>query len=239
MRTVTEGVIKMSESTKERSAALSRNSCEAKERSAALSRNSCEAKERSAALSRKTRETDIEVKLTLGRSEEVTPDTGIGFFDHMLELLARHGGLSLTVKAKGDLRVDGHHTVEDIGIVIGKALAEALGDKKGIRRYGYAVIPMDEALATCALDISGRPFIVFDAKYASDRVGDFDTELAQEFFRALAFAAGLTLHLRCDYGGNDHHKIEAMFKAFARALKEASSIDPDAANEIPSTKGVL
>jgi imidazoleglycerol-phosphate dehydratase len=212
---------------------------ETQERSAACCRNSSETQERSAACCRKTRETDVEVKLTIGCTGDVALDTGIGFFDHMLELLARHGGMSLSVKAKGDLRVDGHHTVEDIGIVTGKALAEALGDKKGIRRYGCAVIPMDEALATCALDISGRPFIVFDAKYTGEKVGDFDTELAQEFFRALAFAAGLTLHLRCDYGGNDHHKIEAMFKAFARAFREASSIDPDAPDEIPSSKGVL
>lgn len=210
-----------------------------KDRSGDCARNFCETQERSAACCRKTRETDIEVSLTIGRAGEVSLDTGIGFFDHMLELLARHGRMSLSVKAKGDLRVDGHHTVEDVGIVIGKSLAEALGDKKGIRRYGYAVIPMDETLATCALDISGRPFIVFDAKYASDRVGDFDTELAQEFFRALVFAAGITLHLRCDYGGNDHHKIEAMFKAFARAFREGASIDPDAAGEIPSSKGVL
>jgi len=198
-----------------------------------------ETTERSAALSRKTKETDIEVSLAIGRTGEVSLDTGIGFFDHMLDLLARHGDMSLSVKAKGDLRVDGHHTVEDIGIVIGKALAEALGDKKGIRRYGYAVIPMDEALATCALDISGRPFIVFDAKFTGEKVGDFDTELAREFFRALAFAAGLTLHLRCEYGGNDHHKIEAMFKAFARAFREGASIDPEAPEQIPSTKGIL
>ncbi len=210
-----------------------------KERSAACSRDTCETKERSAACSRRTRETDIEVRLSIGRAGEVSLDTGIGFFDHMLELLARHGKMSLLVKANGDLRVDGHHTVEDVGIVIGKALGEALGDKKGIRRYGYAALPMDESLATCALDISGRPFIVFDAKFAGDRVGDFDTELTEEFFRALAFAAGLTLHLRCEYGGNDHHKIEAMFKAFARAFREASSIDPDAEGQIPSTKGVL
>lgn len=196
-------------------------------------------KQRSAACTRKTRETDIEVQLTIGGAGEVSLDTGIGFFNHMLELLARHGRMSLSVKANGDLRVDGHHTVEDVGIVIGKALAEALGDKKGIRRYGNAVIPMDESLATCALDISGRPFIVFDTKYSGDRVGDFDTELTQEFFRALAFAAGLTVHLRCEYGGNDHHKIEAMFKAFARAFREASSIDPDAGDEVPSTKGIL
>lgn len=196
-------------------------------------------KKRSASCERKTKETEISVSLTIGQPGESRPDTGIGFFDHMLDLLSRHGGMSLTVRAEGDLRVDGHHTVEDVGIVLGKAIAEALGDKKGIRRYGYAVIPMDESLASCALDISGRPFIVYDAQFSSNRVGDFDTELAQEFFRALAFAAGLTVHLRCDYGGNDHHKIEAMFKAFARAFKEASSVDPDLAGEIPSTKGVL
>lgn len=194
---------------------------------------------RNAQLSRTTTETAVRVNLDvdgLGTSEI---DTGIGFFDHMLELFARHGGLDLTVAAQGDLRVDGHHTVEDVGIVIGKTLASALGDKRGICRYGSSVIPMDETLASCALDISGRPFLVISAKYENDRVGDFDTALVEEFFRAVAFNAGITLHLRCEYGTNDHHKIEAMFKAFARALRTAASIDPDFSDQIPSTKGVL
>ena len=194
---------------------------------------------RNAQLTRTTNETTVRVHLDvdgLGTSEI---DTGIGFFDHMLDLLARHGGLDLTVAASGDLRVDGHHTVEDVGIVIGKTIAAALGEKRGINRYGHAVIPMDETLATCALDISGRPFLVVKADYAGERVGDFDTSLTEEFFRALAFNAGITLHLSCEYGTNDHHKIEAMFKAFARALRMAASIDPDFSDRIPSTKGVL
>ncbi len=194
---------------------------------------------RNAQLTRTTNETTVRVHLDvdgLGTSEI---DTGIGFFDHMLDLLARHGGLDLTVAASGDLRVDGHHTVEDVGIVLGKTIAAALGEKRGINRYGHAVIPMDETLATCALDISGRPFLVVKADYAGERVGDFDTALTEEFFRALAFNAGITLHLSCEYGTNDHHKIEAMFKAFARALRMAASIDPDFSDRIPSTKGVL
>ena len=194
---------------------------------------------RNAQLTRTTNETTVRVHLDvdgLGTSEI---DTGIGFFDHMLDLLARHGGLDLTVAASGDLRVDGHHTVEDVGIVLGKTIAAALGEKRGINRYGHAVIPMDETLATCALDISGRPFLVIKAEYSGERVGDFDTSLTEEFFRALAFNAGITLHLSCEYGTNDHHKIEAMFKAFARALRMAASIDPDFSDRIPSTKGVL
>lgn len=194
---------------------------------------------RNAQLSRSTNETAVRVTLDvdgLGTSEI---NTGIGFFDHMLELLARHGGLDLTVAAQGDLRVDGHHTVEDVGIVIGKALSQALGEKRGICRYGNSVIPMDETLAACALDVSGRPYLVISAEYTNDRVGDFDTALVEEFFRAVAFNAGITLHLKCEYGTNDHHRIEAMFKAFARALRMAVSIDPDFSDQIPSTKGVL
>lgn len=194
---------------------------------------------RNAQLTRTTNETTVRVHLDvdgLGTSEI---DTGIGFFDHMLDLLARHGGLDLTVAASGDLRVDGHHTVEDVGIVLGKTIAAALGEKRGITRYGHAVIPMDETLASCALDISGRPFLVIKAEYSGERVGDFDTALTEEFFRALAFNAGITLHLSCEYGTNDHHKIEAMFKAFARALRMAASMDPDFSDRIPSTKGVL
>lgn len=194
---------------------------------------------RTASCSRTTRETNIDVAIAIDGTGKCNAETKIGFLDHMLDLLARHGGLDLNVKADGDLHVDGHHTVEDIGIVLGKAIVEALGDKKGISRYGFASIPMDETLAVCSLDISGRPFLVFDAKFSSDRVGDFDTELTEEFFRALAFQAGITLHLRCEYGGNDHHKVEAMFKAFARAFREAASPDARFADQIPSTKGTL
>jgi len=194
---------------------------------------------RNAQLSRTTNETTVRVSLDLDGMGISEIDTGIGFFDHMLELFSRHGGLDLTVAAQGDLRVDGHHTVEDIGIVIGKTLAMALGDKRGINRYGNFTVPMDETLASCALDISGRPYLVMNAAFSSDRVGEFETELAAEFFRAVAFNAGLTLHLSCAYGTNDHHKIEAMFKAFARALRIAAAIDPDFADQIPSTKGVL
>lgn len=194
---------------------------------------------RNAQLTRSTNETSVRVSIEIDGMGTGEIDSGIGFFDHMLELFSRHGGFDLTVAAQGDLRVDGHHTVEDVGIVLGKALASAVGEKQGIRRYGNASIPMDETLATCSLDISGRPFLVLRAEYSSDRVGDFDTELVEEFFRAVAFNAGITLHIRCEYGTNDHHKIEAMFKAFARALREALSIDPDFADQIPSTKGIL
>lgn len=194
---------------------------------------------RNAQLTRSTNETSVRVSIEIDGMGTGEIDSGIGFFDHMLELFSRHGGFDLTVAAQGDLRVDGHHTVEDVGIVLGKALASAVGEKRGIRRYGNASIPMDETLATCSLDISGRPFLVLRAEYSSDRVGDFDTELVEEFFRAVAFNAGITLHIRCEYGTNDHHKIEAMFKAFARALREALSIDPDFADQIPSTKGIL
>ncbi len=195
--------------------------------------------ERSARITRSTNETTVQVSLDLDGMGAGDIDTGIGFFDHMLELFARHGGLDLNVEAQGDLKVDGHHTVEDIGIVLGKAIADALGEKRGICRYGDAVIPMDETLASCALDISGRPFLVMKADFSGDRVGEFDTELVEEFFRAVSFNAGITLHILCEYGGNDHHKIEAMFKAFARALRKAVSVDPDFADMIPSTKGVL
>jgi len=194
---------------------------------------------RNAQLSRTTNETTVRVHLDIDGLGTSEIDTGIGFMDHMLDLLARHGGLDLTVAAQGDLRVDGHHTVEDIGIVIGKTLFTALGEKRGINRYGNAVIPMDETLASCALDLSGRPYLVLNAQYNNDRVGDFDTALVEEFFRAVAFNAGITLHLRCEYGNNDHHKIEAMFKAFARSLRMAVAIDPDFSDQIPSTKGVL
>lgn len=190
---------------------------------------------RTAEINRKTKETDISVKLDLdGGNADVS--TGIGFFDHMLTAFAVHGGMGLTVKAVGDLQVDGHHTVEDVGIVLGKAFREALGDMKGIARYGTAFIPMDEALGFASIDISGRPFLVFNAEFSDDKIGDFDACLAEEFFRAFAFNAGVTLHLKCEYGKNDHHIAEALFKAAAHAIKSAKTVS---GSEILSTKGVL
>lgn len=190
---------------------------------------------RTAEINRKTKETDITVKLDL-EVGNVDISTGIGFFDHMLTAFAVHGGMGLTVKAAGDLQVDGHHTVEDVGIVLGKAFKEAIGDMKGIARYGTAFIPMDEALGFASIDISGRPFLVFNAEFSDDRIGEFDTCLAEEFFRAFAFNAGVTLHLKCEYGKNDHHIAEALFKAAAHAVKTAKAVS---GSEILSTKGVL
>lgn len=192
---------------------------------------------RTAEITRKTRETDIKIKLDLDKSGEVSIDTGIGFLNHMLTALAVHGGFSLSVKCAGDLNVDGHHTTEDIGIVLGMAFREALGDKSGIMRYGSAFIPMDESLAFCSLDISARPFLVFNAQFTNERVGEFDTCLTEEFMRSFAFNAGITLHLRVEYGSNDHHKIEALFKALAYALKAAVKRNTD--GSVVSTKGVL
>lgn len=192
---------------------------------------------RTAEITRKTRETDIKIKLDLDKSGEVSIDTGIGFLDHMLTALAVHGGFSLSVKCVGDLNVDGHHTTEDIGIVLGMAFREALVDKSGIMRYGSAFIPMDESLAFCSLDISARPFLVFNAQFTNERVGEFDTCLTEEFMRSFAFNAGITLHLRVEYGSNDHHKIEALFKALAYALKAAVKRNTD--GSVVSTKGVL
>ncbi|MBD5138550.1 MAG: imidazoleglycerol-phosphate dehydratase HisB [Ruminococcus sp.] len=190
---------------------------------------------RTAEINRKTKETDITVKLDLdGGNADIS--TEIGFFDHMLTAFAVHGGIGLTVKAVGDLQVDGHHTVEDVGIVLGKAFKEAIGDMKGIARYGTAFIPMDEALGFASIDISGRPFLVFNAEFSDDRIGEFDTCLAEEFFRAFAFNAGVTLHLKCEYGKNDHHIAEALFKAAAHAVKAAKAVS---GSEILSTKGVL
>ena len=191
---------------------------------------------RNAEITRKTKETDIAVKLELDGSGKTDISTGIGFFDHMLTAFAVHGGMDLTVKVKGDLYVDGHHSVEDTGIVLGKAFAQAIGDMKGIKRYGTAFIPMDEALGFASLDISGRPYLVFNASFSDDRIGEFDTCLTEEFFRAFAFNAGITLHMKCEYGKNDHHIAEALFKAAAHALKDAKEIS---GNEILSTKGVL
>lgn len=191
---------------------------------------------REAQIKRTTRETDIEVYINLDGEGKTDIKTGIGFFDHMLTALGVHAGFDLTVKATGDLEVDAHHTVEDTGIVLGQALLKALGDKKGIRRYGSAFIPMDEALGFCALDISGRPFLVFDAKFTADKIGEMDTQLAEEFFRAFAFNSLITLHIKSEYGANDHHISESLFKACAHALKDAVGI---VSGEILSTKGVI
>ena len=187
-------------------------------------------------ITRTTKETDISIRLDLDGTGKVNIDTGIGFFDHMLTALGVHAGFDLDVTVKGDLYVDGHHSVEDTGIALGQAFAKAIGDKAGIARYGSFYIPMDEALCFCSLDISGRPFLVYNAELTNEKVGEFDTCLAEEFFRAFAFNAGITLHIREEYGKNDHHIIEAMFKALAHALKEAVSVSGSA---VLSTKGVL
>jgi imidazoleglycerol-phosphate dehydratase len=192
---------------------------------------------RTADIHRTTGETDIELALDLGGGE-VEASTGVGFLDHMLELLGRHGRLGLRVRASGDLETGAHHTVEDVGIALGQALDEALGDRSGICRYGYTAVPMDEALGMCAIDISGRPLCLFEAELPDKSIAGFDTELTEEFFRAVANNAKLTLHVRVRYGSNAHHMIEACFKAFARALREAVAIDPDEQG-VPSTKGTL
>ena len=193
---------------------------------------------RCAEIKRKTAETQISVKLTLDGEGKCDIATGIGFLDHMLTLLAKHSFMDLTVRAKGDLEVDSHHTVEDIGIVLGEALREALGDKAGIHRYGNCFIPMDETLAQVCLDFSGRPFLVFDAEIPKIQLGNYDTEMTEEFFRAVAVHCGLTLHIRVLYGSNVHHIIEAIFKAFARAVAEAAAVDPRVKG-VMSSKGVL
>lgn len=193
---------------------------------------------REASISRKTNETDINVKIELDGSGKYDIDTGIGFFDHMLSLMSRHGLINMKVAAKGDLYVDSHHTIEDIGIVIGKCIHEALGDKEKIRRYSTVFLPMDEVLCMVSMDISGRPYIVFDAKFDEERVGEMDTGMVEEFFRAVAFNAGITLHIKELYGKNSHHIIEAMFKAFGKALREAAELD-EKIEGIMSTKGTL
>jgi imidazoleglycerol-phosphate dehydratase len=193
---------------------------------------------RTTTIERKTGETDVRLTLGLDGSGKGTRETGVGFLDHMLDLLARHGRLDLDVKVSGDLETGAHHTAEDTAIVLGQALDRALGDRAGITRYGAATVPMDEARASCALDISGRPFTLFDAELPAGVTGGFEHELTEEFFRALANAAKLTLHLRVEAGSNAHHMIEAAFKAFARALREAVSIDPTESG-VPSTKGTL
>lgn len=194
---------------------------------------------RTAEITRTTSETAISLRLDLDGTGTAEVDTGIGFLDHMLTALARHALFDLRVEAKGDLHIDFHHTTEDVGIVLGQAIARALGDKRGIRRFGHAVIPMDEALAEAAIDLSGRPFLSWNAAFARDKIGAMDTELFEEFFRALAMNALLTLHLTARAGSNAHHVAEALFKAAARALRAATEPDPRMAGVIPSTKGSL
>lgn len=194
---------------------------------------------RQAQVNRKTNETDIALRVVIDGTGKAEINTGVGFFDHMLDLLARHGLFDLEIKATGDLHIDSHHTVEDVGICLGKALLEAVGTPKGIRRYGHAVIPMDEALAEVAVDFSGRPFLVFNADLPKGSLGNFDVELAEEFMQALAVNARLTLHVNLRYGKNTHHGIEGIFKALAQALRRALEIDPRNSDAIPSTKGML
>ncbi|HEX2371806.1 MAG TPA: imidazoleglycerol-phosphate dehydratase HisB [Solirubrobacterales bacterium] len=192
---------------------------------------------RSAQIERSTKETDVRLSLDLDGGE-VAIATGVGFLDHMLELLGRHARLGLNVDATGDLETGAHHTTEDVGIALGQALDRALGDRAGIRRYGYMAVPMDEALGMCAIDISGRPLCLFESELPPGAIAGFDTELTEEFFRAVATNAKLTLHLGTRYGSNAHHMIEACFKAFARSLRQAVEIDPDERG-VPSTKGTL
>jgi imidazoleglycerol-phosphate dehydratase len=194
---------------------------------------------RTAEISRSTSETEIGVKLNLDGSGLAKVSTGIGFLDHMLTALARHSLFDLEVSARGDLHIDFHHTTEDVGIVLGQTLAKALGEKRGIRRYGHAIVPMDEALVDAAVDLSGRPFLAWSATFARDKVGEMDTELFEEFFRAFAMNGLLTLHVAQKAGSNAHHVAEACFKAVARALRCATEPDPRAAGAIPSTKGAL
>ncbi len=194
---------------------------------------------RKATVKRATKETEVEVAVDLDGAGASQIATGIGFLDHMLDLLARHSRLDITVRAKGDLHIDHHHTTEDVGIALGQAVKQALGEMKGITRYADVHMPMDEALTRVALDISGRPFLVFRASFGRDKVGTFDTELVQEWFQAFAVNAGVTLHVETLYGSNDHHIAESCFKGLARALRAAVAIDPRAAGEVPSTKGTL
>ena len=193
---------------------------------------------RTSSVQRNTKETKISLDLNLDGSGIARLHTGIGFFDHMLDGFARHGLFDLTVKVDGDLEVDSHHTIEDTGIVLGTAIREALGSKKGIRRYGSCILPMDEALVLCAVDLSGRPYLVLDGEFTADRCGDMDTEMAREFFYAISYAAGMNLHLKVLYGSNNHHIMEAMFKAFAKALDMATVNDPRIV-DVLSTKGSL
>jgi len=194
---------------------------------------------RTGAVKRKTKETDIEVAVDLDGTGVSAVATGIGFLDHMLDLLARHSRIDIRVKAAGDLHIDQHHTTEDTGIALGQAVRQALGDMKGITRFGDVHVPMDESLTRVAIDISGRPFMVFRVAFGRDKVGAFDTELVREWFQAFAMNAGITLHVETLYGANDHHIAESCFKGLARGLRAAVAIDARAAGEVPSTKGVL
>ena len=196
------------------------------------------AEQRYAQVHRKTNETDISLTLTLDGNGKQDIATGIGFFDHMLSGFTRHGFFDLDLKVAGDLEVDCHHTIEDTGIVLGNAIREALGDKKGIKRFGIMILPMDETLVLCAIDLSGRPYFAFDAEFTTDRVGDMDTEMVREFFYAVSYSAGMNLHMKVLSGTNNHHIIEALFKAFGKALDDASSYDPRI-TDILSTKGSL
>ena len=193
---------------------------------------------RSITVNRKTKETEISISIDLDGTGKSQINTGIGFFDHMLEVFAKHGFFDLICNVKGDLNVDGHHTVEDTGIVLGQAIRKALGEKKGIQRYGYFILPMDESLALASIDLSGRPYLQFDCEFTVPRVGDFETELVKEFFYALSYSAGMNLHIKMLTPGNNHHMIEAMFKAFAKALDIATKVD-DRIDDVLSTKGAL
>jgi imidazoleglycerol-phosphate dehydratase len=194
---------------------------------------------RSASIARKTAETEIAVSLSLDGTGQSTLSSGVGFLDHMLTLLARHALFDMTVSCKGDLEVDQHHSVEDIGIALGQAFKQALGDKKGIRRYADCHLPMDETLTRIAVDVSGRPFLVFNTEFTRDKIGEFDTELVREWFQAFAINAGITLHVETLYGVNAHHIAESCFKGLARALRDAVALDPREAGRVPSTKGSL
>ena len=193
---------------------------------------------RTAEIRRTTRETDIKCRLTIDGSGSGERDTGIGFFDHMLDGFARHGLFDLAIECQGDTYVDGHHTVEDCGIVLGEAIRQALGDKAGIRRFGHSFVPMDDALVLCAVDLSGRPYLAWDAAFTADSIGSMDTQLAKEFFYAVSYSAGMNIHIKVLSGENDHHIMEAMFKAFARALDMATVTDPRI-EDVLSTKGSL
>lgn len=194
--------------------------------------------ERKATVVRTTKETDIRAELALDGAGSSKIDTGVGFFNHMLEGFSRHGFFDLDLSCKGDLEVDCHHTVEDSGIVLGTVIKEALGDKKGIKRFGSCILPMDESLVLCAIDLSGRPYLVFDGEFTVEKVNDLDTEMVKEFFYAISYAAGMNLHIKVLQSGNNHHMIEAMFKAFGRALDEAVTLDPRI-TDVLSTKGSL
>ena len=193
---------------------------------------------RNVTVTRKTKETDISISLNLDGNGKSEINTGIGFFDHMLEGFSKHGFFDLTCTVNGDLKVDGHHTVEDTGIVLGEAIKQAIGDKKGMTRYGYFILPMDDALALCAVDLCGRPYFNFECDFTVPKVGELDTELVKEFFYAISYSAGMNLHIKMLSGNNNHHMIEAMFKAFAKALDQATSMD-SRISDVLSTKGSL